>query len=195
MGSVRYFMLLALVLLGACSLRGAIEAATPKSDRAFAQEMVVHLRGGDRAWLEKHFTPELWAESVGDLESVPPLFPKEIGKTEILAFQISTNMANGRTERSKSFTLVTQGAGRWTVTDFSTHSTGGPDRVVQWTVTPYDKPPPELAMLDGIDRVLPWAGAVFVLLLLGGGGLIFWLVRRSQRKHDPWRGGPSSGRP
>jgi hypothetical protein len=123
------------------------------------------------------------------------MFPKESGKTEILGFQISTSVADGKTERSKSFTLVTQGGGRWTVTDFSTRSTGGPDQIVQWTVTPYDEPPPELAMLEGMDRALPWAAAAFALLVLGFGGLIFWLVRRSRVRHDPWAGGPRSGRP
>ncbi|HEX8125884.1 MAG TPA: hypothetical protein VF548_09915 [Allosphingosinicella sp.] len=195
MGPVRYFILLTLLLLGACSIRGAIDAATPKADRAFGEEMVSRLRSGDRAWIENQFTPELWAESGDKLESVPAMFPKEAGKTEMLGFQISTNMTNGRTERSKDFTLVTEGGGRWTVTNFSTYATGGPDRVVQWSVTPYDEPPPELAMLDTMDRALPWVAAVFALLLFGGGALIFWLVRRSRRKHDPWAGGHSSGRP
>ena len=195
MGPVRHFLLLTLLLLGACSFRDAIDAATPEADRAFGQEMVARMRSGDRAWIGKQFTPELWAESGEKLEAVPAMFPKETGKTEMLGFQISTNMTNGRTERSKDFTLVTEGGGRWTVTDFSTYSTGGPDRVVQWSVTPYDKAPPELAMIDAMDKALPWAAAMFALLVVGGGVLIFWLVRRSQRKHDPWAGGTSSGRP
>jgi hypothetical protein len=195
MGPLRLLVLLAFLILDACSIRGAIDAATPQADRAFGREMVSRLRSGDRAWLEKRFAPELWAESGDRLGSVPAMFPKEPGKTEMLGFQVSTNMTNGRTERSKNLTLVTQSGGRWTVTDFSTYSTGGPDRVVQWSVTPYDKPPPELAMIDSMDRALPWVGATLLILILGGGGLIFWLVRRSKRKHDPWAGGQSSGRP
>ena len=195
MGPVRHFILLTLLLLGACSVRGAIDAATPQTDRAYGQEMVSRLRSGDRVWLQKQFTPELWAESSENLRSVPAMFPKETGKTEMLGFQISTNMTNGRTERSKNFTLVTEGGGRWTVTNFSTYATGGPDRVVQWSVTPYRTKPPELAMLDSMDRALPWVGAAFLFVIAGLGGLIFWLVRRSRRKHDPWAGGHSSGRP
>ena len=194
MGSVRHFILAALLLLGACSVRGAIDAATPRADRAFGEEMVSRLRSGDRAWLRKQLTPELWAESGENLRSVPALFPKETGKTEMLGFHISTNMTNGRTERSKDFTLVTEGGGRWTVTEFSTYSAGGPDRVVRWSVAPYQTKPPELAMLESMDRALPWVGAGFLLLIAGVGGLIFWLVRRSRRKHDPWAGGHSSGR-
>lgn len=190
MGPVRYLLLLTLLLLGACSMRGAIEAATPQADRAFAREMVSRLRSGDRAWLEKQFAPELWAESGEQLAAVPGLFPKEAGTTEIVQFQISTNMANGRTERSKSFSLVTHGGGRWTMTAFRTYSTGGPDRVVQWQVVPYSTKPPELAMLDAMDRALPWVLAILAILAIGVGGLIFWLVRRSRRRHNPWSSRP-----
>ena len=189
MGPVRHLILLTLLLLGACSLRGVIDAATPQADRALALEMVSRLRSGDRAWLEKKFAPELWAESGEQLAAVPALFPKEAGTTEIVQFQISTNMANGRTERIKSFTLVTHGGGRWTMTGFRTYSTGGPDRVVQWQVVPHSTVPPELAMLDAMDRALPWIAAILAILAIGLVGLIFWLVRRSRRRHDPWNSG------
>lgn len=190
MGPIRHFILLTLLLLGACSLRGAIEAATPQADRAFAREMVSRLRSGDRAWLEKQFSPELWARSGEQLAAVPGLFPKETGTTEIVQFEISTDIANGRTERSKSFTLVTHGGGRWTVTGFRTHSTGGPDRVVQWQVVPYSTVPPELAMLDAMDRAFPWVLAILAILAIGVAGLIIWLVRRSRRKDEPWSDRP-----
>jgi hypothetical protein len=188
MGRARHLILFALLLLGACSLRGAIDAAIPRADRAFALEMVSRLRSGDRAWLEKQFAPELWAESGAQLEAVPALFPKEAGTTEMVAFEISTNFANGRTERSKAFSLVTHGGGRWTMTGFKTYSTGGRDRVVQWSVVPYSEPPPELAMIEAMDRALPWVLALLTALALGGGALIYWLVRRSRRMHDPWSG-------
>jgi hypothetical protein len=190
MGRVRTLILLALLLLGACSLRGAIEAATPEADRAFAREMVSRLRSGDRSWLEKQFAPELWAESVEQLQSVPALFPREAGTTEITGFEISTNLTSGRTERSKAFTLVTHGGGRWTKTGFKTYSSGGPDRVVQWSVMPYGEMPPELATIEAMDRALPWVLAVLTALALGAGALIYWLVRRSRRTHDPWAGRP-----
>lgn len=134
------------------------------------------------------------AESRGELESVPALFPKERGTTEITRYEMSAEIANGRTERRKDFTLVTHGGGRWAVIDFSTHSTGGPDRIVQWSVAPSDTVPPELAMLDSVDRALPRVWAALAILVVGVGALIFRLVRRSRRVHDPWAG-RNAGRP
>lgn len=189
MGPVRHFLPLMLLLLGACSVRATLESSTPEADRAFAREMVSRLRSGDRPWLQRHFEPELWARSGEQLAAVPALFPKESGSTQIIGFNISTNMSGGRTERSKEFTLVTHGGGRWTVTGFATYSTGGPDRVVQWSVVPHSTIPPELALIEAWDRALPWVWTGLAVFLLGGGGLIFWLVRRSRRKHDPWTGG------
>jgi hypothetical protein len=194
MGPVRQLFLLVVLLLAACSVRGTLDAVTPEADRAFAREMVSRLRTGDRAWLQRHFDPELWANSGEQIGGLPPLFPAEAGTTELISFHISTNTTNGRTERSKEFTLVTQGGGRWTVTGFRTYSTGGPDRVVQWLVVPHKTIPPELAMVQAWDRALPWVWGGLLVFLIGGGGLIFWLVRRSRRKHDPWAG-RNSGRP
>lgn len=183
MGPLRHLVLLALLLLGACSVRTAIDRFTSKEDRAFAQEMVARLRSGDRAWLQRHFAPELRAQASVQLGAVPALFPSEAGTTELIGFNMATNIANGETERSKQYVLVTQGGGRWTVTSFRTFSSGGPDRVVQWSVVPHSAPPPELAMLDAWDRVLPWVWTGLIIGVLGMGGLIFWLVRRSRRVH------------
>ncbi len=188
MQPVRAFVLLMLALLGACSMRSAINSLTSPEDRAFAQEMVTRLRNGDQGWLQQRFHPELWAESGKQLGSVPGLYPSVPGTTEIVAFNVSSSMTGGGTERNKEFTLVTHGGGRWTVTSFRTYSTGGPDQVVQWRVTPHDAEPPELAMLNGIDAVLPWVWGGIVAGILLFGGLIFWLVRRSRRKHDPLMG-------
>jgi hypothetical protein len=193
MGLFRCFFLLVFLLVGACSLRGTIDAVTPATDRAFAQQMVLRLRKGDGAWLQRHFAPELWTNSGGQIGAAPALFPAEAGTTELIGFNISTNMTGGRTERSKAFTLVTHGGARWTVTSFQTYSTGGPEQVVQWSVVPHGSIPPELATIEAWERALPWVWAGLALILLGGGSLIFWLVRRSRRKHDPWAG--RSGRP
>lgn len=188
MGAVRHLVLLASLALAACSVRGTLDAVTPEADQVFAREMVAKLRAGDRAWLQRHFDPELWAKSGEQIGAVPSLFPAEAGSTELIGFHVSSSLTNGRTERSKAYNLVTQGGGRWTVTDFRTYSTGGPDRVVQWSVVPHDAIPPELAMIEAWDKALPWVWGTLLAVLLGGGGLIVWLVRRSHRRHDPWAG-------
>ena len=184
----RSLIAILLLLLGACTMRSAIDALTSEEDRAFAQEMVARLRSGDEAWLQQHFDAELWAQSGKQLSSVPGLFPSDSGTTQLVGFNISTNMTNGRTERNKEFRLVTEGGGRWTLTTFRTHSTGGPDRVVQWSVVPHSEPPPELAMMKGWDRAVPWIWGILLAALAGLVALIVWLVRRSRRKRDPLMG-------
>ena len=188
MRSVRHLVLLLSLLLAACSMRSAMDALTSPEDRAFAQEMVTRLRSGDEAWLQQRFQPDLWAQSGKQLAGVPQLYPAEPGTTEMIGFNVSTNMTGGRTERNKEFTLVTHGGGRWTVTSFRTFSAGGPDQVVQWSVVPHNERPPELAMIEGWDAALPWFWGVLIATLLGVIALIVWLVRRSRRKHDPLTG-------
>ena len=184
MPAVRHLVLLFLFLLGACSMRSAIDALTSPEDRAFAREMVAHLRSGDEAWLQQRFHPDLWAESGKRLAGVPQLYPGVPGTTEIVGFNVSTNISGGRTERNKEFTLVTHGGGRWTVTGFRTFSAGGPDQVVQWSVVPHSSPPPELAVIEGWDSALPWVWGGLAVALLAASALIVWLVRRSRRKRD-----------
>ena len=188
MPPVRCLVLFALLLLGACSLRGAIDALTSEEDRAFAQEMVARLRGGDQDWLQQRFAPDLWLQSGKQLCGVPSLYPGETGTTELVGFNINTNMAAGRTQRSKEFTLVTHGGGRWTVTSFRTFSDGGPDQVVQWSVVPHSAPPPELALIEGWGAALRWIWAGLAVTLLAVVGLVVWLVRRSRRRRDPLAG-------
>lgn len=188
---MRVLSLVLIVLAGACSLRSAMQAMTSPEDRAFAQAMVDHLRRADSAWLEPQFDPQLWAQSGKRLGQVPAMFPTVPGTTEIVSFSTSTNMTNGRTERDKAFTLVTHGGGRWTVTQFRLHSTGGPERVVQWSVVPHDTAPPELTMMEAWDRALPWFWGGLLFVLAVSVGLIVWLVRRSRRRRrDPLEGGP-----
>lgn len=181
----RFLVAILCLLLAACSLRGAIESMVSPEDRAFAMDMVDHLRRGDEAWLRGHFRPDLWDQSAKQIAAVPELFPTVPGETEIIGFNTSTSNVNGRVERNRNFTLVTQGAGRWTVTTFATFSEGGPDQVVAWNVVPHSSPPPELAMLDGMDAALPWVWGALIVIVVAAGALIFWLIRRSRRIHVP----------
>lgn len=194
MRPVRQLMLIFLMLLGACSMRSAIESLTSPEDRAFAQEMVNRLRSGDQAWLQQHFRADLWEQSGKQLGEVPSLYPTGEAETELIGFNISTNMTGGQTVRNREFTLVTHGGGRWTVTTFRTYSEGGPDQVVQWRVTPHTSPPPELTMIQTWDAMVPWIWAGTIIVLGAVALLIFWLVRRSRRRHDPLMG-QGSGTP
>ena len=67
----RFFMIVLVLALGACSLRGAMNAMTSEEDRALAQAMVESLRTNNRPWLQQHFSPELWAESAKTLDQAP----------------------------------------------------------------------------------------------------------------------------
>lgn len=169
-------------------MRSALNALTSPEDRAFAMDMVDHLRRGDEAWLRQRFRPDLWEQSAKQIGQAAGLYPTVPGTTEIIGFNVSTRTANGRTERDRQFTLVTQGGGRWTVTSFRTYSSnGGPDQVVEWNVTPHTTEPTELTMMNAWDRLLPWFWAGAILILAGIGALIYWLVRRSRRKQAAGR--------
>jgi hypothetical protein len=190
MHRARLLILLLAGLLAACTMRSAIQTMTSEEDRAFAQEMVDRLRTADADWLQGQFDTSLWEQSAKQVGQAPDLYPEVPGETDIISFSVSSGTTNGSFERRKEFTLVTHGGGRWTVTHFRTLSTGGPDRVVEWRVTPHSAPPPELTMIETWDRMVPFVWAGVLIVLIGVGALIFWLVRRSRRrKRDPLMGG------
>ena len=193
MRPVTHLMLVLFALLGACSMRSALETLTSPEDRAFAKEMVTRLRSGDQAWLQQHFRADLWEQSGKQLAQVPSLYPQGEAETELIGFNINTSTSGGVTVRNREFTLVTHGGGRWTVTNFRTYSEGGADQVVEWRVTPHEQPPPELTMIETWDAMVPWVWAGIVLVFGGVALLIFWLVRRSRRRRDPLMG--QSGTP
>jgi hypothetical protein len=180
-------VLFLVILLGACSLRGAMNAMTSPEDRAFAQAMVANLRSDNEAWLEQHFAPDLWAESGKRLGEVPALYPSAPGPTELVSYSFnSNNIGSASSERTQEFTLVTEGGGRWAVTRFRTQATGGrPAQVVQWSVVPHTTEPPELAILKTMDKAVPWiwGGVVAMLLLIAG--IVVLVVRHNRRRRDP----------
>jgi hypothetical protein len=195
MAARRVFVLIFVLLLGACSLRGAMNAMTSPEDRAFAQAMVDNLKGNNQAWLESHFDPDLWAESGKELGRVPALYPSVPGPTELVSYSFnSSNIGSASSERTQDFTLVTEGGGRWAVTRFRTHATGGrAAQVVQWSVVPHQSEPPELAILKTMDKAVPWiwGGLIFVLLVIVG--IMVLIVRSSRRRRDPLAGqGPGT---
>ena len=191
----RGFVLLLILLLGACSLRSAMNAMTSPEDRAFAQATVDNLRSGNQAWLQQHFRADLWQESGKQLGSVPALYPSVPGTTELVSYSVaSSNVGSASSERNQEFTLVTEGGGRWTVTKFRTFATGrGAAQIVQWSVVPHTSEPSELTVLRTMDRAVPWfwGGAAFVLLLVAG--IVVLIVRSNRRKRDSLAGrGPGT---
>ena len=186
----RAWLLLFVLILGACTMRSALDAMTSPEDRAFATGMVDHLRSGDEAWLRARFRPDLWEQSAKQVGQAPELFPSAPEATELVAFSTISSNRNGATERTKSFILVTHGGGRWTVTSFRTRSVGGPEQVVEWNVVPHSSVPPELEIIQGFDAAVPWIRAGLIAILLMVGGFIFWLLRRlgRPRSQDPLTG-------
>lgn len=180
----RIFMVLLVLALGACSMRGAMNAMTSPEDRALAQAMVDNLRTNNQAWLEQHFTPELWAESGKSLGEAAALYPSPPESTELVSYSVnSSNIGSPSNERSQEFTLVTSGGGRWAVTRFRTQSHGGgAARVVAWSVVPRTTEPPELTVLKTMDRAVPWIWGgllVFALLVVG---IVVLIVRSNRRR-------------
>ena len=117
-------LLLLALILGACTMRSALDAMTSPEDRAFATSMIDHLRTGDEDWLRARFSPDLWEQSAKRVGQAPEMFPSTPEATELVAFSTISSNRNGATERTKSFILVTHGGGRWTVTSFRTRSVG-----------------------------------------------------------------------
>lgn len=181
----RQFLLVFLVLiLGACSLRGAMNAMTSEEDRALAQAMVENLRTNNQPWLQQHFSAELWAESAKTLDQAPALYPSPVESTELVAYSVnSSNIGSANSNRSQDFTLVTSGGGRWAVTSFRTESRGGAAaKVVSWQVTPRTVEPTELVVMKTMDKAVPWiwGGLLFFLMLIVG--VIVLIVRSNRRR-------------
>ena len=187
----RFIIMVFVLFLGACSLRGAMNAMTSPEDRAFAQAMVDNLKGNNQAWLERHFRPDLWAESGKQLAGVPALYPSAPGPTELVSYSVnSSNIGSPSNERSQEFTLVTSGGGRWAVTRFRTQSHGGgAARVVAWSVEPRTAEPPELTVLKTMDRAVPWIWGGLIVFLLLVVGIIVLIVRSNRRRRAAATGG------
>ena len=183
MGRARHLVLLVLLLLGACSMEAAIEKLSSPEDRAFAMRFVANVRSGNEAALRPDFDPGLWAKSREQLEQARPLFPRGQGSTRLVSYHVASNFTNGASSTTKEYILVTTDETHWTRTRIVTLAQGGPARVVEWNVNGLGEPPPELVMIDAWESALPWIWAGLAIAVIGMGSLIFWLVRRSRRRH------------
>lgn len=179
---IRSFLLCCLLLAAGCTVQGAIERLSSPEDRAFAQRFVENVRSDNEEALKPQFESGLWGESRAQLPTARALFPSGKGETKLIGFNISTNVTNGASSTRKEFTLVTTDRKRWTVTQLVTLAEGGPARVIGWNVNGFTEPPPELKMYEQMERLAPWFQAGALILLVGAGLLVWWLVRRSRRR-------------
>jgi hypothetical protein len=189
MSQVRSLFLALLLLLGACSMRSAIDALSSPEDRAFAQDFVAKMRSGDFDSLQPKFEPRVWEESQPHLARVPSFYPATPGDTELIGYHVQTNTANGVTSGVKDYTLVTHDGSHWTTTVIRTQSNeNGPHLVVGWNVSGSPEMPPAYRQFQSTEAAIPWiqGGAIFGLLL--GVGVAVWLVRRGRRKRAAGQG-------
>lgn len=174
-----------LLFAAACSLRGAVDRLVAPEDRAFALGFVDEVRRGEMEKLRAQFDPndpKLWATSLGGLPRARELFPVGLGETRLVSYNVSTTVAGASRSTSRSFVLVTTDGKHWTKTNLATFAQGGPQKIVGWNVQGLAEPPPELVLMDGWDKALPWIRAGAGLIVALAGLLIFWLVRRSRRR-------------
>lgn len=187
-------VLTVLLLLSACTMRSAIDALTSAEDRAFAQAFVDGVRRGDNATLEPMFDPKAWQQSTGRLAQAQRLFPPSLGETELVSFQVSSQIADGARSASKSYVLVTHDGSHWTTTRIHAQASGDvPQRVVSWQVDGSRDMPGDYRAFQTMNAMAKgaWIGAVIVLILLVGG--IVWLVRRGRRRRNPSTEGSGHG--
>jgi hypothetical protein len=163
-------------------MEAAINKLSSAEDRAFAQAFVADVRRGDAEALAPLFEPGLWVKSRDQLPMAPSLFPANQGTTRLIGFHVSANLTNGVSTTSKQYVLVTTDGSHWTRTTIATLARDGPARIVEWNVSGFKTPPPELEMYERMERAAPWIQAGALLLLLFLIGLVWWLVRRSRKR-------------
>jgi hypothetical protein len=178
----RTMIVAVLLFLGACSMKTAIDRMSSADDRAFAQRFVDAMRTGTIATLRPNFDESLWADSVAQFPQARSFYPVAKGETQLVGYNVFTNIGNGVTETSKQYTMVTNGQGHWTRTVLVTRALGDREKIVGWNVEGFSEPPPELKIYESMEAAIPWlrAGAVMALLLVTA--LVAWLVHRSRRR-------------
>lgn len=185
----RSLFLIIVLLLGACSMRSAINAMSSAEDRAFAQDFVTKVRRGDVQALRPLFEEGLWAESEPQLEMASRLYPDSPGTTELIGYHVASSTTNGVSTSSKDYTLVTHDDSHWTTTVIETRSDmNGPHRIVAWNINGSGEMPATYRQFQMMESVIPWIQGGLIAALLIAGGLVFWLVRRYRRKRAAAQG-------
>jgi len=184
----RWLLVLGALTASACSLETAINAMTSAEDRQFAQDFVANVKSGNEAWLAARTDPQLRADIGAGLKQAAAAIPPDPSTTRLVAYHVATNsVAGGASTRRQRFTLVTEGGGRWSVTEFETLAEGGPARIVAWRVMPRATRPPELEAFELSERMVPWIWATLAGLAAVLVGILWAYLRYRRRKREARR--------
>jgi hypothetical protein len=182
-------MLAATLALAGCSLQTALDSMTSPEDRQFAQAFVSHLQAGDEAWIRARMDPAQAGAAGNTVKSAGALIPPPPARTRLVGYQVATQTTNGASARTQTFVLATEGAGRWSVTEFTRRaSNGGPALVTAWRVTPHTQRPAELVMFDASEKAVPYLwglGIAFVAVLAA---IVVFIVRYRRRRRAQMAG-------
>ena len=174
------------LLLGGCSVESAIDRLATPQEKSFAQQVVNDLRTRNLARLRDRFLPETWHQAEHMLSRAAAFYPTGQVRTRLIGYHYASRLhLGGASERLVQYVLVTEGGGRWAVTALETYALGdAPPRIRSWRVRPSAQRPPELAMVDASNRMVPymWALAAGFVLVLIGTLVAFIRYRRQKRE-------------
>lgn len=168
--------------LAACSMQGMIDRMVSDEDKAFVDDFIEDIRGGDLAGLETVVDPDIWKESADQFAQAASEFPEGEVENQIVSYSFNSQSLGDNAPTNKEFTVVTSGDDHWTITRIGTYQRGGAPTVTSWSVEGTDEPPAELEALDTVGKVFMWAGIIFLAFVAFLIWLIVFLVRRSRRK-------------
>ena len=181
---IRSILLGWLLLASACSMDTAIERMSSPEDRAFARGFVEDVRAGRAERLQPQVQPGLWAEMASQLPQAKKLYPAGQAETKLLGYSVNSQVGTGGSVTTKQYVLVTTDGKRWTETLLATEARDGTTFVVGWNIQPFDEPSPTLRQYEQYEAAVPWLRAGLAVVLIAGGLLVFWLVRRYRRRRN-----------
>ena len=134
--TTRLLLILAALLLGACSQQDFLNRITTPEDRANAVAFVEALRAGDEARLEAQMAPQAWQNSKTTLPLARGVFPPGTLRWELTGANVNTTVTGSQSSTVKHLMLQSGAGGRWVVAEVVTLETNGRPLVIQWRVTP-----------------------------------------------------------
>jgi hypothetical protein len=189
-------MVIGALAASACSMETAINAMSSAEDRQFAQDFVTNLKAGNEAWLSARMDPQVWAQSEAGLKQVAAFYPPDPSRTTLVGYHVATNsVAGGTSTRQQEFVLVSEGAGRWAVTEIATLADDRPVRVVAWRVVPHSARPPALEFYEASRKAVPYMWGLGLAVIAVLGGTLWAYLRYRRRKREAARARVAGERP